>query len=150
MALLRAAGIADMSKQFSSQKSARAALRLLIVEDEALISMLIEHTVRELGHEPAACAHSVSAALNLVGEMPQTIDAAMLDVNLGGSLVFPVAEALSEKGIPFAFLTGYGAGGVPARYAEAPIMQKPFSEDDLASALSMLQQKCSQRDLANA
>jgi CheY-like chemotaxis protein len=137
-------------KQLPSQESTRSALRLLIVEDEALISMLIEQTVRELGHEPAAFAHSVPSALNLVDAMTPTIDAAMLDVNLGGSLVFPVAEALSERGIPFAFLTGYGAEGVPARYSEAPVMQKPFRDEDLALALDVLQQKCSHRDGAGA
>ncbi len=137
--------IQDMRNQLAAQPPSRARLRVLIVEDEALISLLIESTVRDLGHEAAACAHSVSDALSLVRRMTPSIDAAMLDVNLGGSLVFPVAEALSERGIPFAFLTGYGKGCVPAHYADVPVMQKPFSEDDLAVALETLQKKCSQR-----
>jgi DNA-binding response OmpR family regulator len=125
--------------------NANARLRVLIVEDEALISMLIESTVRDLGHEAAGCAYSVSDALALMDETPDPIDAAMLDVNLGGKLVFPVAEVLSERGIPFAFLTGYGASGVPEQFAGALVMQKPFSEDDLAFALRNLQEKCSRR-----
>jgi DNA-binding response OmpR family regulator len=123
----------------TEQRPTHPPLRLLIVEDEALISMLIENTVRELGHEPAACAYNVRDALNFVDEMPERpIDAAMLDVNLGGSLVFPVAEALSERGVPFAFLTGYGTCCVPVRYSDALVMEKPFSEDDLAFALATL------------
>ena len=116
-------------------------LRLLIVEDETLISLLIETTVRELGHEAAGCAYSVADALAILDASPHTIDAAMLDVNLGGRLVFPVAEALEERRIPFAFLTGYGAHGVPARYAHARVMQKPFTEDDLADAMTLLQRE---------
>jgi CheY-like chemotaxis protein len=134
-----------MRDQLASKAPASAPLRVLIVEDEALISLMIESTVRDLGHEPAACAYSVSDALSVVGSMTPAIDAAMLDVNLGGCLVFPVAEALSERGIPFAFLTGYGTDGVPSRYADALIMQKPFSEDDLAVALDKLQSECAQR-----
>jgi CheY-like chemotaxis protein len=116
-------------------------LRLLIVEDEILISLLIETTVRELGHEPVGCASSVPDALSLLDGGEDRIDAAMLDVNLGGLLVFPVAEALAERGIPFAFLTGYGAHGVPKRYSHAKVMQKPFTESDLAEAMARLQRE---------
>jgi DNA-binding response OmpR family regulator len=135
-----------MRDQLATNAPAAAPLRVLIVEDEALISLMIESTVRDLGHEPAACAYSVSDALSVVGNMTPAIDAAMLDVNLGGCLVYPVAEALSQRGIPFAFLTGYGVDGVPSRYADVLIMQKPFSEDDLAFALDALQRECSHRD----
>jgi CheY-like chemotaxis protein len=117
-------------------------LRLLIVEDETLISMLIETTVRELGHEPVGCAFSVPEALSILDERDGTIDAAVLDVNLGGRLVYPVAEALSQRNIPFAFVTGYGAYGVPERFASVEVVQKPFTEEDLASACAILQQAC--------
>jgi CheY-like chemotaxis protein len=119
-------------------------LRLLIVEDETLISLLIETTVRELGHEPVRCAFSVPEALSILdedGDEP-AIDAAMLDVNLGGRLVFPVAEALERRKIPFAFVTGYGAYGVPESYASATVVQKPFTEEDLASVCTSLQRAC--------
>jgi CheY-like chemotaxis protein len=116
-------------------------LRLLIVEDEMLVCLLIEMTVRELGHEPVGFACSVPDALNLLGDEEDRIDAAMLDVNLGGLLVFPVAEALERRGIPFAFLTGYGAHGVPPRFSHAKVMQKPFTESDLAEAMVRLQRE---------
>jgi CheY-like chemotaxis protein len=121
-------------------------LRLLIVEDETLISMLIETTVRELGHEAVGCAYSVPEALSMLDEQEGTIDAAMLDVNLGGRLVYPVAEALSQRNIPFAFVTGYGAYGVPERFASVEVVQKPFTEEDLASACAILQQACFAED----
>jgi two-component SAPR family response regulator len=112
-------------------------LRLLIVEDEMLISLLIETMVRELGHEPVACVHSVPAALDVLSR--NAVDAAMLDVNIGGMRVFPVAEALQSRAIPFAFLTGYGAQAVPPRFSDIAVMQKPFTESDLADAITLLQ-----------
>ena len=134
-----------MRDKTAGEGDSGAPLKVLIVEDEALISLLIENTLRELGHEPAACAYTVPHALSLVETMESGIDAAMLDVNLGGSLVFPVAEALSARDIPFAFLTGYGANGVPDRFAHAMVMQKPFTDGDLACALSELQRARSMR-----
>ncbi len=116
-------------------------LRLLIVEDESLISMLIETMIRDLGHESVGCAFSVPAALEMLDDRETDIDAAMLDVNLGGRLVFPVAEVLARRNIPFAFLTGYGAQGVPACFSHARVMQKPFTEDDLADAMALLQRE---------
>jgi CheY-like chemotaxis protein len=119
-------------------------LRLLIVEDESLISLLIETIIRDLGHEPVGCAYSVPDALTMVDDEETPIDAAMLDVNLGGRLVFPVAEALAARKIPFAFLTGYGAHGVPQRFSHVRVMQKPFTEDDLAEAMMLLQKERAQ------
>ncbi len=119
-------------------------LRLLIVEDETLISLLIETVVRELGHDPVAAASNIPAALQAVTECD--IDAAVLDVNLGGMLVFPVAEALEARDIPFAFLTGYGAHGIPSRFSYASVTQKPFTEGDLAETMAHLQQACLSQD----
>ena len=116
-------------------------LRLLIVEDESLISMLIETVVQDLGHQAVGCAHTVPDALTMLDKQYAGIDAAMLDVNLGGRLVFPVAEALAERNIPFAFVTGYGVHGVPARFSHARVVQKPFTEDDLADVVALLQRE---------
>jgi CheY-like chemotaxis protein len=116
-------------------------LRLLIVEDESLISMLIEAMVQDLGHQAVGCAYTVPDALTMLDEQEADIDAAMLDVNLGGRLVFPVAEALAERNIPFAFLTGYGAQGVPARFSYARVMQKPITEDEFADVMALLQRE---------
>jgi CheY-like chemotaxis protein len=116
-------------------------LRILLVEDEALISLLIESMLSDLGHVTVDCAHSVQHALSLLDPVTKPFDAAMLDINLGGTLVFPVAEALAARDIPFAFLTGYGANGVPKRFADAAVIQKPFTEKDLAYAMDTLQRQ---------
>lgn len=138
-----------MRNQTTASDKKHPPLRVLVVEDEALISLLIESMLNDMGHETVDCAHSVQHALALLEPMTKPIDAAMLDINLGGTLVFPVAEALAARDIPFAFLTGYGANGVPKRFADATVIQKPFTEKDLAYAMDALQKQCSLK-VANA
>ena len=116
-------------------------LRILIVEDETLISMMIEDMLHEMGHKTAACVHSVNQALQFVEGSSETTDAALLDVNLAGDLVYPVAEALERKDIPFAFITGYGIFGVPPQFSHATVMQKPFSEREVSAAVQNMQRK---------
>jgi CheY-like chemotaxis protein len=98
--------------------------RILIVEDEALVSMVIEEALRDLGCDIVGPVGTLDQALALARTEP--LDGALLDVNLGGEPVYPVADALSSRGIPFAFVTGYGEGGIIARYATAPALVKPF------------------------
>jgi CheY-like chemotaxis protein len=109
------------------------ALRILIVEDEMLVAMNIEDILLDLGHEVAGLAGRLEGALALAREA--TLDLAMLDVNLAGEQSFPVADALIERGIPFLFATGYGIKGIPERYRDRPVLQKPFRAQDLAEAL---------------
>jgi CheY-like chemotaxis protein len=123
---------------------------MLVVEDEALISLLIESMLRDLGCETVACAHSVQHALTLLDRTKTPIDAAVLDINLGGNLVFPVAAALDDRDIPFAFLTGYGAVGVPERFKDATVVQKPFTERDLANVMDTLKGQCSEKVASRA
>jgi CheY-like chemotaxis protein len=129
----------DMRNEITASRQKLPPWRILIVEDEALISLLIETMLSDLGHEAVARAFNVPTALALVNERPHFIDAALLDVNLGGHLVFPVADALMNHQIPFAFLTGYGPAGIPPRYAHATTMPKPFREKDVAYAVETLQ-----------
>lgn len=110
-------------------------LRVLIVEDEALVSMLLEDMLADHGCEVAATASRIAQALDLVADPSLELQAAILDVNLGGEPIFPVAEALAARGIPFAFATGYGAGGLPDQWRGRPTLQKPFSHDDVGKAL---------------
>jgi DNA-binding response OmpR family regulator len=111
--------------------------RILIVEDEMMIAMLIEDMVQDLGYEPIGPAMTVDKAVALA--TAETLDAAILDVNLGdGAPSTPVAEALKSRGVPFLFATGYGSRGRPDAFEEAPVLQKPFSIDDLSGALSQL------------
>jgi CheY-like chemotaxis protein len=125
--------IADaMSHSFEGQSI--NGLRLFVVEDEALVAMLLEDTLAELGCIVVDLAASVQDAL---GRLIDTVaDGAVLDVNIGGEKVFPVADALAERGIPFVFATGYGRAGLDHRYPAATVLTKPYSPEELANALS--------------
>ncbi len=115
-------------------------LRVLVVEDETLVAMLIEEYLAELGCVVALSARRVSRAL--VGMKDLEIDAAVLDVNVAGESVTPVAELLAQRNVPFVFASGYGAKGVEASWAGRPVIQKPFAERELrAGLLACLQAK---------
>lgn len=99
--------------------------KILIVEDEALVAMLIEDMVVELGHEVAGVAKSLDDALLMAQCLK--FDLALLDINLNGQKSLPVAQMLAERGIPFLFASGYGASGLDERFIDNPILDKPFS-----------------------
>ena len=99
-------------------------MRILVVEDEALVALQLEDMLYELGCTVIGPASRVGQALELLGVQP--VDAAILDLNVAGELVYPVAEILDAKGIPFIFATGYGASGVDDTYRGHPVLQKPF------------------------
>jgi CheY-like chemotaxis protein len=105
-------------------------VRVLIVEDESLVTMLIEDI---LGCQIVGIASDVEDALMKSSE--HEFDVAVLDVNLNGSRSFRVAERLSELQVPFVFSTGYGSSGLPAAFRDCPIIVKPFQDQDLREAL---------------
>ena len=110
--------------------------RVLIVEDESMLLMLLEDLLPEMGYQVAGAAGTVDDALSALERLE--IDVAVVDVNLGGTESFPVADALTERGIPFLFTTGYGSLGLPERYADTGVLQKPFRRQDLETALLQL------------
>ncbi len=110
--------------------------QVLLVEDESLLVMVLEDMLPELGYEVAASAPSVEAALHLLGSHDP--DLAILDVNLGGTHSFPVADALAQRGIPFVFASGYGESILPDRYAGRPLVPKPYGRNELEAALAQL------------
>jgi CheY-like chemotaxis protein len=110
--------------------------RVLLVEDEAMIAMLMEDMLEELGCEVVASAGTLDTAMAVADT--DDFDIAFLDVNLGGVPAYPIASVLQARSIPFAFVTGYGAGGVEAEHADAPVLQKPFQSRDLAAILGRL------------
>jgi len=110
--------------------------RVLIVEDEGAIGMLLEDMLNELGYEVAGLAARLAEGLRKAET--ETFDCAILDVNLDGRPSFPIAEALRRRGIPFLFVTGYGAKGVDPNFAADPVLAKPFMQGELAAALSKL------------
>jgi len=108
-------------------------LRVFVAEDEAIIAMLIEDTLLEIGCKNVQIAPSVEKALDLVGQAKP--DFAILDLNLNGRRSYPIADALRKAGCPFVFLSGYGARGLDGDYAHATVLQKPFQQTDLETAL---------------
>ncbi|MFJ6023665.1 response regulator [Brevundimonas sp. NPDC092305] len=108
--------------------------RILVVEDESLVAMLLETILEDMECVPVGPVSSVADALKTVDE-EDALDAALLDVNVAGTYVFPVAEALKAKGVPFVFSTGYGEGGLPDEWRGQPTIQKPFTEDTVRQAL---------------
>ena len=112
-------------------------MRILLVEDEAMIAMLVEDMLLDGGAEVVGPAGGVKAALAAIDQNAD-IDGALLDVNLGGEQSFEVADALAARNIPFVFVTGYGGEGVRDRYPDAPTLQKPFVTSDLERALTAL------------
>lgn len=109
--------------------------RVLVVEDESLVAMLLETILEDLGCQVVGPAATVDEAVELI-RADAGLDAALLDVNVGGRPVFPAAAALAERGVPFLFASGYGAAGLPAEWSDRPTIQKPFTEDAIGQALA--------------
>ena len=111
----------------------KAGKRVLVVEDELMIRMLLEGMLEDLGHSIAGQAGTIDEALELARNA--TFDVALLDVNVNGKPITPVAEVLVERGLPFVFASGYGQRGVPDAFKTRPALQKPFQIEALGEAL---------------
>nr|QQZ50732.1 hypothetical protein JKL49_04880 [Phenylobacterium glaciei] len=108
---------------------------MLIVEDAVLLALELETGLSDAGAEVVGPAYELAEAMAL---LDGHIDAAVLDANLNGLSVHPVAEALAARGIPFVFATGYGdTGGAPLGF-DAPIIRKPYDVTQVAAAVSAL------------
>jgi DNA-binding response OmpR family regulator len=110
--------------------------RVLLVEDEVLIGMMVASMLEELGFEVAGTATRIEEAARMARELP--LDAAILDMNLAGVRVDRVAEELAQRGVPILFATGYGAAGPDDIHRGRPALAKPFTRDQLEAALSEL------------
>lgn len=104
--------------------TALAGRRILVVEDEPLLAMLVEDLLDEVGGLPVGPAGSVDEALRLVAA--GALDGAILDVNLGSEMAYPVADALAARGVPFVFVTGYGRHGLTGPHCGRMTIPKPF------------------------
>ena len=109
-------------------------LRILVVEDEVLIRMLFEDMLDELGHEIEGSVGTIDDALSHARS--STCDLAILDVHLNGIHVFPAADVLEERRIPFIFATGLSDASLPDKYRGRPTIQKPFQPDLLRQMLA--------------
>lgn len=107
---------------------------VLLVEDDYFIVKDLRRQLEGAGAVILGPASNVSDALELIKTLPR-VDAAVLDINLQGEMVFPVADALAERGVPFVFATGYDAVSVPPRHASVRHCSKPVGVGHLAKAL---------------
>jgi len=110
--------------------------RVLLVEDEMMIAMMLEDMLIDLGHSVVGIAPSLKTALHLAGS--ETFDVAILDINLAGERSFPVAHLLRERGLPFLFSTGYGSAGLEDPFGAVMTLKKPYQIDDLARAVDQI------------
>jgi CheY-like chemotaxis protein len=108
---------------------------VFLVEDETLIRMMIAGMIEELGHTVVAEAANIANAMRLAETADFEI--AILDINVGGDRIEPVAEIIDGRHLPFVFASGYGAAGLPARFHNRPVLQKPFLADRLEQAIQL-------------
>jgi CheY-like chemotaxis protein len=120
--------VRDLSKRELSNR------RVLVVEDEMMIAMLIEDMLDEFGCKLVGPATSVPRALDLIGK--EQVEVAVLDVNLDGQDTYAIADALRQRNVPFIFATGYVSTGLRPEYGDRPVLQKPFQARDLQAALA--------------
>jgi DNA-binding response OmpR family regulator len=118
----------------SRDLSPLAGRAILIVEDEYFVMKRLTRALEDAGATVVGPVASVSAALALTLD-GTPLDAAVLDVNLLGEMVFPVADALAARGVPYAFATGYDPDVIPARHAGIPLLRKPVDPAAIVAAL---------------
>lgn len=111
-------------------------LKILVVEDEGLVGALTSELIEQMGYAALGPCIDINEALAVMRR--NHIDGAVLDVNLGGELVFPLAKALADRDIPLVFLTGYEKSAVADEFEVFPILQKPVAADELRAALALL------------
>ena len=107
---------------------------VFLVEDEVMIRMMVADMLEELGYSVAAEAGEINEAIRLA--QSAHFDLAILDVNVNGKVISPVAEVIQARNRPFIFATGYGAQGLPEEFRDRPTLQKPFQMETLAQVLS--------------
>jgi CheY-like chemotaxis protein len=106
------------------------------VEDEALVRVALTAMVEELGHRVVAEADTIADASQFA--MTAVYDLAILDINIRGYGVDPIADVIEKRGLPFLFVTGYGAGWLPALFRRRPVLQKPVSIERLGDTIGAL------------
>ena len=124
----------------TSSVAAPGKLRLLVVEDEALVAMAMEDMLSDLGCIVVDVAGTLAQALSRIDALAGELDGAVLDVNLGGERVYPAADALARLGVPFIFATGYGPDGLRQLYPQVPVLAKPVLTAALGAALTAFRQ----------
>ncbi len=112
-------------------------MKVLVVEDEAMVAMLIEDMVASCGHSPMGPAATLEEAHRCIEE--GGFDVALLDVNLGGQACgYDIADTLTALSVPFAFVSGYASDGLASRYSHVPRLQKPFMRNEFSELMEKL------------
>jgi DNA-binding response OmpR family regulator len=106
---------------------------VFLVEDEVMIRMMVTDMLEELGYKVAAEAGEIGEAMRLAENA--YFDLAILDVNVNGKVISPVADLIKARNRPFIFATGYGSSGLPEEYRDRPALQKPFQLETLGKAI---------------
>jgi CheY-like chemotaxis protein len=106
---------------------------VFLVEDEVMIRMMVADMLQELGYSVAAEAGEINEAIRLA--QSTDFDLAILDVNVNGKVISPVADLIRARNLPFIFATGYGSSGLPEEYRDRPALQKPFQIETLARVI---------------
>jgi CheY-like chemotaxis protein len=115
----------------SDDTSPLAGLHLLMVEDEMMLAMSLADLLERAGCKVAK-APSIDKALALIER--ETLDGALLDINVRGTHVYPVADALAEREVPFVFMTGYDESAIEENWRDRPVVRKPFTIETLEQA----------------
>jgi CheY-like chemotaxis protein len=118
--------------------------RVLVIEDESMVAMLIEDMLEEIGCKLVGSASRFDDALEKARSL--SFDVAILDINLHGQQTLPIAETLADRNSAFIFATGYGAISMPETLRKVPILAKPFQQRDLERALRAALQPARDRD----
>jgi CheY-like chemotaxis protein len=131
--------LAGTGSSMAADTANDAGRRVLVVEDESMIRLLLDGMLTELGYTMTAEAGRLDDAVAIA--KAGDFDLAILDVNLNGHSITPVVEILVERGVPFVFASGYGRRGIPDHLGRAPLLQKPFQSEALAVALAAIAPK---------
>lgn len=118
-------------------KTSARQLSVLVVEDETLLALNLEMILQDLGHVVVGPVMNLQE-LDTLLDKPPAIDVAILDVNVGGTQIFPHAERIADAGIPIVFATGYGSDGMQGRWRDYPVIPKPYTDHDIAAGLRAL------------
>jgi DNA-binding response OmpR family regulator len=126
---------AGAAERMTAEPRDLAGTRVLVLEDETLVSMMVEDMLADLACEVVGPFARLDQATDAVAALELPIDVALLDVNLGRQQSFPLAEILREKGVPFVFTTGYDDSGIPPEWRDRPALRKPFMLHHMKDAL---------------
>ena len=108
--------------------------RLLLVEDELVVGLFMQDLLKTIGYRPTEPIGRLSEAISAATQ--ERFEGAILDMNLNGEIVYPLAELLTQQRVPFLFVTGYGQHSLDPRFNRVPVLQKPVVQDELAGALN--------------